>query len=405
MPSGSCAGSASSSRSRTDGRATTTGSRPGRVLLQQPEAGSLAKPAQVVRVVLSLGPRALRVPDLTGLAPRAAALKLARESLELGPVSWLREPAAPAGILAQDPEPETPASKGEAVRVLTNRGAPESRIVMPDLVGKDAEAARARLEKFGFKVGSARFETYEGVRPEHDPQAVPAGGLPALEPRGGFPDRLPSPRHAGGSPLMRVSIAPSLLSADFARLADALAIAEEGGADLVHVDVMDGHFVPNLTIGPPVVRALRKATRLPLDVHLMIERPEATLGAYLDAGANWMSVHVEATDHLQRCLDLVRRSGAKAGAAINPGTPTSRPVGGLDRPRLRRRHVGQSRLGRPGLPCAVGRQGPRSARGGPGRRLSAFDRGRRGSRAWQRRGARFRRRGNTGRRDRDLRSR
>ncbi len=121
---------------------------------------------------------------------------------------------------------------------------------------------------------------------------------------------------------MRVSIAPSLLSADFARLADALAVAEEGGADLVHVDVMDGHFVPNLTIGPPVVRALRKATRLPLDVHLMIERPEATLPAYLDAGANWVSVHVEATDHLQRCLDLVRRSGARAGAAINPGTPT-----------------------------------------------------------------------------------
>jgi len=122
---------------------------------------------------------------------------------------------------------------------------------------------------------------------------------------------------------MRVSIAPSLLSADFARLADALAIAEEGGTDLVHVDVMDGHFVPNLTIGPPVVRALRKATRLPLDVHLMIERPEATLSAYLDAGAHWVSVHVESTDHLQRCLDLVRRAGAKAGAAINPGTPTS----------------------------------------------------------------------------------
>ena len=121
---------------------------------------------------------------------------------------------------------------------------------------------------------------------------------------------------------MKVRIAPSLLSADFARLADALAIAEAGGADLVHVDVMDGHFVPNLTIGPPVVRALRKATRLPLDVHLMIERPEATLPEYLDAGADWISVHVEATDHLQRCLDLVRRGGAKAGAAVNPATPT-----------------------------------------------------------------------------------
>ncbi len=121
---------------------------------------------------------------------------------------------------------------------------------------------------------------------------------------------------------MKVSIAPSLLSADFARLADALAMAEAGGADLVHVDVMDGHFVPNLTLGPPVVSALRKATRLPLDVHLMIERPEATLPAYLDAGADWVSVHVEATDHLQRCLDMVRRAGAKAGAALNPATPT-----------------------------------------------------------------------------------
>ena len=121
---------------------------------------------------------------------------------------------------------------------------------------------------------------------------------------------------------MKVRIAPSLLSADFARLADALAVAEAGGADLVHVDVMDGHFVPNLTIGPPVVKALRKATRLPLDIHLMIERPEATLHQYLDAGPEWISVHVEATDHLQRCLDLVRRGGAKAGAAVNPATPT-----------------------------------------------------------------------------------
>ena len=122
---------------------------------------------------------------------------------------------------------------------------------------------------------------------------------------------------------MSVSIAPSLLSADFARLADALAAAEEGGADLVHVDVMDGHFVPNLTIGPPVVRALKRATRLPLDVHLMIESPEETLEEYLEAGAAWISVHVEATRHLQRCLNMIRRGGARAGAAVNPGTPVS----------------------------------------------------------------------------------
>jgi ribulose-phosphate 3-epimerase len=121
---------------------------------------------------------------------------------------------------------------------------------------------------------------------------------------------------------MSVRIAPSLLAADFACLADALAQAEAGGADLIHVDVMDGHFVPSLTIGPPVVRALRRATRLPLDVHLMIEQPEKTLPEYLDAGAQWISVHVEATHHLQRCLDAIRRGGARAGAAINPGTPT-----------------------------------------------------------------------------------
>jgi ribulose-phosphate 3-epimerase len=122
---------------------------------------------------------------------------------------------------------------------------------------------------------------------------------------------------------MKVWIAPSLLAADFARLADAARAAEEGGADLLHVDVMDGHFVPTLTIGPPVVSALRRVTGLPLDVHLMIERPEDSVAEYLAAGADWISVHVEATRHLQRCLDAIRRGGARAGAVINPGTPTS----------------------------------------------------------------------------------
>jgi len=120
---------------------------------------------------------------------------------------------------------------------------------------------------------------------------------------------------------MKLRIAPSILAADFARLAEAVAAAEAGGADLVHVDVMDGHFVPNLTIGAPVVAALSKATKLPLDVHLMIERPEESIARYLEAGAQWVSVHVEATDHLQRCLDLIRKGGARAGAAINPATP------------------------------------------------------------------------------------
>jgi len=116
-----------------------------------------------------------------------------------------------------------------------------------------------------------------------------------------------------------VRIAPSILAADFARLADALAVAREGGADLVHVDVMDGRFVPNLTFGPAMVEALRKATDLPLDIHLMIERPEETLERYL-CDVQLVSVHVESTAHLHRCLDRIRSSGASAGAALNPGT-------------------------------------------------------------------------------------
>lgn len=149
-----------------------------RVLLQQPEAGSLAKPGQVVRLVLSLGPRELQVPEVAGLAPRAAALKLARESLQLGAVSWYRDAEAPTGIVAQNPEPETPATKGSAVEVLTNRGMPEVRFVMPDFVGQDAERVRARLETFGFRVGSARYETYEGVAPNTILKQFPPAGYP-----------------------------------------------------------------------------------------------------------------------------------------------------------------------------------------------------------------------------------
>lgn len=134
-----------------------------RILAQEPEAGSLAKPSQVVRVVLSLGAKQTRVPELAGLPPRAAALKLAQESLQLGTVSWYRDASERIGIVAQDPEPEAPAGRNGTVAVLTNRGAPEIRYVMPDLVGRDAEKIRAALASRGFRVGSARYEAYEGV--------------------------------------------------------------------------------------------------------------------------------------------------------------------------------------------------------------------------------------------------
>ncbi|HEX7119664.1 MAG TPA: ribulose-phosphate 3-epimerase [Longimicrobiales bacterium] len=120
---------------------------------------------------------------------------------------------------------------------------------------------------------------------------------------------------------MSVKIAPSILSADFARLGDAVAQAEAGGADWIHVDVMDGHFVPNLTIGPPVVKALRRATALPLDVHLMIEAPERYLEAFADAGADVLTVHQEACTHLHRTVERIRELGMRPGVSINPATP------------------------------------------------------------------------------------
>jgi ribulose-phosphate 3-epimerase len=117
-----------------------------------------------------------------------------------------------------------------------------------------------------------------------------------------------------------VILAPSILSADFARLAEEAARAERGGAGVLHVDVMDGHFVPNITLGPPVVKALRQATRLPLDCHLMIENADRFLEAFIDAGANWISLHVEAMPHLQRSVNLLRKRGVRAGAVLNPAT-------------------------------------------------------------------------------------
>jgi len=118
-----------------------------------------------------------------------------------------------------------------------------------------------------------------------------------------------------------VILAPSILAADFGRLAEEIARAEQGGARLVHLDVMDGHFVPNLTMGPAVVKAVRRATRLPLDVHLMIQNADLYVDAFADAGANWVSLHVEALPHLQRAVAHLRERGLKAGVALNPSTP------------------------------------------------------------------------------------
>ena len=122
---------------------------------------------------------------------------------------------------------------------------------------------------------------------------------------------------------MSIRIAPSILSADFAALGEAIATAERGGADLIHVDVMDGHFVPNITIGPPVVKALRRVASVPLDVHLMIADPDRYIEAFAQAGAAYLSVHVEVLPHLHRTLHAIKALGVKAGAVLNPSTPVS----------------------------------------------------------------------------------
>jgi len=120
-----------------------------------------------------------------------------------------------------------------------------------------------------------------------------------------------------------VRLAPSILSADFSALGREIAAAERGGADLIHLDVMDGHFVPNITIGPPVVRAIKRVARMPLDVHLMIEDPDRYIDAFAEAGASMMSVHVEVLPHLHRTLMAIKALGVKAGAVINPSTPVA----------------------------------------------------------------------------------
>jgi ribulose-phosphate 3-epimerase len=122
---------------------------------------------------------------------------------------------------------------------------------------------------------------------------------------------------------MTVRIAPSILSANFAALGEDIRKVEEAGAQLLHVDVMDGHFVPNITIGPPVVKSIRRATRLPLDVHLMISDPDKYVPAFVEAGANMLTVHAEATAHLDRTLNFIRSQNVGVGVSINPATPVA----------------------------------------------------------------------------------
>ena len=182
---------------------------------------------------------------------------------------------------------------------------------MPDLIGVNGDRAAEILRRHGFRVAVVGSKPYPGVA---------AGCRAPAESAGRLPDRAGRADLARGQPVS-VQIAPSILSADFAALGSAVAAVERGGADLIHVDVMDGHFVPNITIGPPVVRSLKRVARVPLDVHLMIEDPDRYIEAFVEAGAAMISVHVEVLPHLHRTVHAIKALGAKAGVVLNPSTP------------------------------------------------------------------------------------
>jgi ribulose-phosphate 3-epimerase len=135
--------------------------------------------------------------------------------------------------------------------------------------------------------------------------------------------KAPSDPISGKPSANRIRIAPSILSADFAGLGSAIAAVEKGGADLIHVDVMDGHFVPNITIGPPVVKSLKRVARVPLDVHLMISDPDRYIESFVEAGADMLSVHVEVLPHLHRTVTFIKSLGVRAGVVLNPSTAVS----------------------------------------------------------------------------------